>query len=185
MKRVDVSEVLPRKQYESVRDSFRKTVMQQKEERRIHLGEHLTFLFENHDTILYQVQEMMRTESIDGADQIKHEVETYNELIGERGEIGATLLIEIDDPEKRNVLLRKWLDLPKHLYLKTQQGQKVFAQFDERQVGEQRISSVHYLKFKVGDQVPVAIGSSHPELSVESALSQGQTMALCKDLMKS
>jgi hypothetical protein len=52
-------------------------------------------------------------------------------------------------------------------------------------VGDQRISSVHYLKFKVGDQVPVAIGSSHPELGIESALSQNQALALCKDLMKS
>ncbi len=62
------------------------------------MGPHLTFLFENHDTIRYQVLEMVRTERMVKDADIRHEVDTYNELLGARGELGATLLIELDDP---------------------------------------------------------------------------------------
>lgn len=183
MKRVTREEVLSRQDYEKKRDEFRKRVIAQKELRRVHLGEHLTFLFETHDTVLYQVQEMMRAESMDGEPEIRHEIETYNELIGEKGELGCTLLIEIDDPAKRADLLTRWKKLPDHLYLLTEQGKRVPALFDSRQVGETRISSVHYLKFRVGDQIPKALGCSHPELKLEAALKPEQKAALARDLI--
>ena len=59
-----------------------------------------------------------------------HEIETYNEILGEQGELGCTLLIEIDDPQKRDTLLRKWLKLPEFIYIKTQSVNKVRPQFD-------------------------------------------------------
>jgi hypothetical protein len=183
MRKVTREEVRKTAEYAAVREEFRRSVLLQKDQRRIHVGEYLTFLFENHDTVLYQIQEMIRAENITGEAEIRHEIDTYNELLGERGELGCTLLIEIDDPAKRTELLARWKDLPGTLYLETQSGARVPAQFDARQVGDDRISSVHYLKFRLGDQVPCEVGCSHPEIAAEVTLSNQQTAALCQDLM--
>lgn len=182
MKKVSREEIRKPAEYAAVRDEFRRSVLAQKDRRRIHVGEYLTFLFENHDTVLYQIQEMIRTENITAEPEIQHERATYNELLGERGELGCTLLIEIDDAAKRTELLASWKDLPATLFIETQGGTRVPAQFDTRQVGEGRISSVHYLKFSLGDQVPRTVGSSHPGIAAETALSPEQVMALCQDL---
>jgi hypothetical protein len=183
MRKVSRDEVRKPAEYAAVRDAFRQSVLSQKDHRRIHVGNDLTFLFENHDTVLYQIQEMIRAENITGDAEIRHEIDTYNELLGDRGELGCTLLIEIDDPVKRADLLARWKDLPGTLYLETQNGTRVPAQFDPRQVGEDRISSVHYLKFRLGDQVPLKVGCSHPEIAAEATLTNEQIAALCKDLM--
>jgi hypothetical protein len=183
MRRVELKEVMSVSQYAKVREQRRSQLMKIKEPRRIHLGEHLTFLFENHDTTLYQIQEMLRAEGLEDESHILHEIETYNELVGEQGELGCTLLIEIDDAQKRAELLSRWASLPQNLYIKTQDGAHVMARFDERQVGERRISSVQYLKFRLGDKIPVGIGSKHPELNIEVVFSPAQMAALCSDLM--
>lgn len=183
MKRVQRSEVMSVKDYEIKREAFRVQVMAQKNDRRVHLGDHLTFLFENHDTILYQVQEMMRAEKTEDESAIQHEINTYNELIGERGEIGCTLLIEIDDKDRREVLLSEWRDLPRFLFLETATGQKVPAIVDERQIGDRRLSSVQYLRFRVGDGVPVKLSVEHPALKLAVSLTPQQSAALAKDLM--
>jgi hypothetical protein len=183
MKRVGREEVRKPAEYAAVREEFRRSVLAKKDARRIHVGEYLTFLFENHDTVLYQIQEMIRAENITNEAEIHHEIATYNELLGERGELGCTLLIEIDDPEKRTELLARWKDLPATLYIETQNGTRVPAQFDPRQVGEDRISSVHYLKFRPGDQVPKKVGCSHPEINAETTLTPEQILALCGDLI--
>jgi hypothetical protein len=107
---------------------------------------------------------------------------TDHELLGDKGELGCTLLIEIDDPAKRSELLARWKGLPETLYIETQSGVRMPAEFDARQVGDSRISSVHYLKFRLGDQVPAKVGCSHPEISAETALTAPQIAALCQDL---
>jgi len=152
-----------------------------KSARRIHVGDHLTFLFENTDTIRYQVQEMMRVERIVRERDIQHELDTYNELLGGDGELGCVLLIEIDDEAERAVKLVEWLRLPHHLYV-VAGGERVYARFDERQIGDQRVSSVQYLKFDTGGATPTAIGSDHPALIDEAALTEAQREALGADL---
>ena len=142
----------------------------------------MTFLFENHDTDLYQIQEMMRVEEIVKESDIRHEMETYNELLGDGGELGASLLIEIDDPGDRQLLLKKWLDLPQHIYAKLDNGETIYAKFDPRQVGDTRLSSVQYLKFDTKGSVPVALGVDHPELTGEVVLTEAQKEALASDL---
>ena len=156
--------------------------MAAKAPRRVHLGDALTFLFENRDTVRYQIQEMVRAERMVKEEDIAHELETYNELLGRKGELGAALLIEIDDPARRAVKLREWLGLPGSLYVKTSSGRKVKATYDVRQVGEDRLSSVQYLKFDTGGEVPVAVGSDLPALKAEVALSEAQRAALAADL---
>src|SRR5262245_5510804 len=116
--------------------------MKAKAVRRIHIGEYLTLLFENHMTVRYQIQEMMRAERIVREADIVHEIDTYNELLGKDGELGCTLLIEIPDPSVRDEKLREWLDLPEKIYLCLENGARIPSTFDERQRDDVRLSSV-------------------------------------------
>ena len=183
-KTVERGEVVDYVTYEERRGAVRAAAMKAKGRRRVHVGPHLTFLFENHETIHYQVQEMTRAERMVKEADILHEIETYNELLGGPGELGCSLLVELDDAAERERKLTQWLALPKHLYVKRADGTKAYARYDERQVGDTRVSSVQYLKFCVGKQAPVAVGCDHPdpELNHETALTADQRAALQADL---
>jgi hypothetical protein len=168
--------------YETQRERLRAEVMALKAPRRVHVGGLLTFLFENTATVRYQVQEAMRAERIVGEAAIARELATYNELLGAPGELGCTLLIEIEDAEERRRKLAEWQGLPSALYVRLEDRRLVRAACDARQLGEARLSSVHYLKFPVAGRVPVAIGADHPTLTAESALAAGTRAALREDL---
>ena len=179
---VQRSDILDYETYGDARPEIRARVLQTKALRRIPVAEVLTFLFENHETIRYQILEMVRTERIVREADIAHEIRTYNELLGGPGELGCTLLICIDDPAERDVKLRAWLDLLGHLYVEVEGGAKVRATWDPRQVGDDRLSSVQYLKFPIGAGAPAAIGVDHPDLTARTALSAEQRAALASDL---
>lgn len=171
--------------YEERREAIRREILALKAPRRVHVGGVLTFLFENTDTVRYQVQEMMRVERIVKEADVNHELATYNELLGGPGELGATLLIEIDDPAERDRCLRAWLELPWHVYVEVPAAggtERVYARFDRRQIGEERLSSVHYLKFDTGGRVPRAVGVDLQGLEAETALTPQQVEALTQDL---
>ena len=90
-------EILDLETYERQRAEIRRRMLAIKGPRRVHLGAALTFLFENADTVRYQVQEMLRVERRSREEDVRHELATYNELLGPPGGLGCTLLIEIDD----------------------------------------------------------------------------------------
>lgn len=182
MRHVQREEILDYVTYEEKRAQLRQRAMEAKASRRVHVGGVLTFLFENADTVRYQVQEMVRAEQMVREADIRHELETYNELLGGQGQLGCSLLIEIDDPAERQHKLAAWLDLPRHLYLRLADGSKIRATFDERQLGDTRLSSVQYLKFDTGGKVPEAVGSDLPALTTETPLTDGQKAALREDL---
>ncbi len=182
MRPIARDEIVDYETYREGRDAYRARVLAIKAPRRVHVGPYLTFLFENRETVRYQIQEMLLAERIVKEADIRHEIETYNELLGGPGELGATLLIEIDDRKERDEKLTRWLDLPKRVYAKLADGTVVRPHFDPRQVGEERLSSVQYLRFPVEGQVPVAIGCDHPELAAETALTAEQRAALAEDL---
>jgi hypothetical protein len=182
MRKVERSEILDLGTYESRRDAERERVMQLKLSRRVHLGEHLTFLFENADTVRYQVHEMLRAERRTDAADVEHELATYNELLGDDGELGCTLLIEIEDKADRDRKLREWSALPRHLWARLEDGERVRASYDARQIGEDRLSSVQYLKFDTKGRVPVALESDHPSLELSAELTGEQREALAADL---
>lgn len=168
--------------YEDEREAFRTRVIEVKRRRRIHIGDHLTLLFENPVTVRYQIQEMLRAERIVREAEIVHEIETYNELLGGDGELGCTLLIEIENPAERDEKLRAWRDLPAHVYLATEAGTRVAARFDERQRDADRLSAVQYLRFEMGGHPPVAAGVHMPGLSIETRLTPEQRESLAEDL---
>lgn len=182
MKKVRREEIMDLATYERSRAEIREGVHEAKRRRRVHVAGVLTFLFENAATMRYQIHEMIRAERITREADVVHEIETYNELIGGKGELGCSLLIEIPEPAERDLRLREWLALPGHLYVKLEDGSKVRASFDPRQVGADRLSSVQYLKFDVGGKTPVAVGSDLPALAGETALDAEQRAALVADL---
>ncbi|MBI2529169.1 MAG: DUF3501 family protein [Candidatus Rokubacteria bacterium] len=175
-------EIVDHETYSEGREAFRARVLEVKRPRRVHLGESLTLLFENPLTIRYQIQEMLRAERIVREADIRHEIETYNEILGSPGELGVTLLIEIEDAEVRAAKLREWWALPEHLYLELEDGTRVPARFDARQRGDGRLSSVQYLRFAVGGRAPVAAGVDLPGLECVVQLSDEQRRALAEDL---
>jgi hypothetical protein len=182
MKRVQRSEILDFVTYGEQRDAIRASAMKAKDARRIHLGEHLTFLFENHETVRYQVLEMIRSEQMVKEADIQHELDTYNGLLGGEGELGATLLIEIDDAARRPELLRAWRDLPRRIALTFTDGSEALAQVDEDQFNDEKASSVQFLRFKVDGRAPQGLKVNHAGYIAEVRFTEAQRAALKEDL---
>ena len=147
MKTLELSEIANIADYELGRQALRPRMIALKDRRRVRVGPHLTLLFENRETVRYQIQEMMRIERITELDAIRHEVETYNELVPAPGELSASLLIEYESPEERDVALRDLLGLENHLWIEVDGQPPSRARFDDRQISSDRLSSVQYVKF--------------------------------------
>jgi Protein of unknown function (DUF3501) len=182
VKPIDRSEIVDYVTYEETREAFRARVMEAKRPRRVHVGPYLTLLFENRLTMRYQIQEMMRAEHIVREADIRHEIETYNELLGGEGELGTTLLVEIDDRLVRDVKLAEWTELPERIVLVLDDGREVRARVDARQRDAKRLSAVQYLTFPVGGRVPVAVRVDLPGLQHIVELTREQRAALADDL---
>jgi hypothetical protein len=131
MNKVARSEILRLEEYDARRDAIRAQALEAKRLRRVQVGP-LTFLFENGETVRYQVHEMARAERLYREVEIQHELDTYNELLGGPGELGCSLLIELTDPAERDVKLRAWTALPEHLYALLPDGRRVRAVYDPR-----------------------------------------------------
>ncbi len=188
MKPIDIAEIKNIADYELERRTWRPVIMALKERRRIRVGDHLTFLFENRETVRYQIQEMLRIERIVEPEAIRHEVETYNELIPADGELSASLLIEYETPEERRVRLRELLGLENHVWLAVHGTEPARARFDTRQIAADRISSVQYIKFRLSpEQVArwregARIVVDHPSYRAEQRLTPEQLAELARDL---
>jgi hypothetical protein len=191
MNRVTPAEIKSLGDYELARDAFRKRVLEVKDVRRVRVGEHLTFLFENHDTVLYQIQEMLRVERITEPKAIAHEVATYNDLIAAPDELVATLLVEYEEAGERARMLRELVGLDRHVSLVVDGKPPCRAVFDEAQVSEQKISSVHYVRFPLGGDragalrggAGAAIVVDHPRMAARTELGAAQLAALGTDLV--
>jgi hypothetical protein len=182
MRPVTRADIVDYQTYGDDRDEFRRTVMAAKEPRRVHVGEHVTLLFENHLTVRYQIQEMMRVERIAREADIQNEIDTYNALLGGAGELGCTMLIEIDDPEERARKLAAWLGLPERVLLELDDGTQVPPTVDARQQDGTRLSSVQYVKYALGGRAPVAVVIDFPGAEARTELSAAQRAALRDDL---
>ena len=188
MKTIHISEIKNIAEYELERQQWRPKIIALKERRRIQLGEHLTFLFENRETVRYQIQEMMRIERIAHAEAIAHEVNTYNELIPKAGALSATLLIEYSSAEERDVKLRELLGLENHIRLVVADTPPIPARFDTRQIATDRISSVQYVKFQLSPEQTrrwgegAKLAADHPCYHAERVLRKADLEELAADL---
>ena len=175
------SEISDYQTYEENRGDTKSKIFEIKKHRRVHLGENLTFLFENHETIKYQIQEIMRVEKIVKESAILEELNTYNSFLGNSGELACVLLIEIEEESDRKPLLENWMGMEKCIYILDEVGNKIFAEHDPTQVGDRRLSAVQYLKFVIKEP-PIALGCTFDELAGEVELTKEQKDALAGDL---
>jgi len=182
MRKVERDEILDYQTWTEKRPQQLPRILEEKRKRRVHVGGDFTLLFENPVTVRYQVQEMMRVERMVKESDIRFELETYNELLGGPGELGATLLIELDDPAERARRLVEWVGVQERIFVEVEAGERVFATFDPRQVGADRVSSVQFLKFATRGRVPVAVGVDFPGLQFRTELAPEQRSALGDDL---
>ena len=107
MKRLTHDELIPQEEYERQRDSYRQTIIALKRRRRITIGDKVTLVFENRETLRFQIQEMIRVERMVDPEKVQEELDMYNALLPAPGELSATLLIELTDPDT----MKQWLDL--------------------------------------------------------------------------
>jgi hypothetical protein len=182
MRRVRRDEILDWATYSDARAAFRARVWAAKAPRRVHVGEYLTFLFENPLTVQYQIQEMILAERIVRETEIQHEIDTYNGLLGADRELGCTLLVEIEAAAERDAKLRAWWALPENIFMVLEDGREVRARFDASQRGDGQLSAVQYLKFAVGDGVPAGIAVRLPDLDAAVTFDAATRQALANDL---
>jgi len=158
--------------YAKARDTIRAEVMAHKKDRNIALGAHVTLLFEDEQTIRYQVQEMLRAEKIFEEDGIQEELDAYNPLIPDGSNWKATMLIEYEDVDERHRMLARMIDIEQRVWVKVAGFERVFAIADEdlERSNEQKTSAVHFLRFELGAEMSrslkqgtgLSMGVDHP-----------------------
>ena len=191
MKKIERNELLDLASYEADRERMRVSIIERKKHRRIPLGQDMTLTFENRDTMLVQIHEMLRTERITRESAIIHELTTYNELIPDRDELSATLMIEYVDKQERASMLEVLHDLPGRIQLRV--GDRHYAAEFLANDGEEpgRLPAVNYLRFRVGPgavdlirnaSVAVALECTHSAYPASTPLGAGPRRELAADL---
>jgi hypothetical protein len=190
MKPVERGEILGLADYETIRPRFRARVIEEKRLRRATLGPNATVTFENRDTVLLQIQEMLRTERITREGGILHEMETYNKLVPGPRELSATVMIDIVEPSERG----RFLDAAKGIekaFAIVVDGERVAATWDASRVLPDRASAVTYLKFPLsprafeallGSRATAELTVSHPAYEAAVQLSAETVQSLALDL---
>jgi Protein of unknown function (DUF3501) len=178
-------------EYELARADIRRQVIDLKKRRRVALGPLMTLVFENRDTVRFQIQEMLRAERIVRPEKVQEEIDVYNELLPEPGQVAATLFIEVTDPAAVQSTLDGFvgLDEPGRLVLAVG-GRTIPALFAPGQSREDRISAVHYVRFPVGVEggqllaqgAPVVLKVDHGGYRAEAVLLQETVEELRGDL---
>jgi hypothetical protein len=150
-------DVLSIEEYEKQRESFRSRIIALKQRRRISIGPLITLVFENRDTLRFQIQEMIRVERILDPAKMQEELNVYNALLPTEKELSATLLIEITEEAK----MKEWLDR----FMGLDQGrtvaikadtETVFGEFEGGHSHETKISAVHFVRFRPSDTMKAA-----------------------------
>ena len=178
--------------YARQRDDFRARVMEHKKRRTVHLGEHVTLLFEDELTIRYQVQEMLRIERIFEEEGIRGELEAYNPLVPDGSNWKATMLIEYPDADERRRMLAKLKGVERATWVQVEGCARVPAIADEdlERENEEKTSSVHFLRFEIDAQsrrrlregARVLVGIEHPQYRAAVELGPEVRAALAADL---
>jgi hypothetical protein len=146
-----LEDIVDREKYAGLRPSYRAAVIDYKRSRRLAVGENITLLFEDRETLRFQVQEMVWVEGIALPEKIQHEIDTYNELMPADRELSATLFIEITEAAKIRAALDQLIGVDEHVSLivgEERDAIEINARFDPKQMEEDRISAVQYIKFE-------------------------------------
>lgn len=166
------SDLMSLEQYSRDRAAIRARMIEHRRLRRLRIGEHCTWSFEDRETVQYQVQEMLRAERIFEAEGIADELGAYNPLIPDGSNLKATLMIEYEDPVERARRLAEMRGLERRCWLRVEGFEPVFAIADEdlERENDTKTSAVHFLRFefsapmvaKLKSGAPLAAGIDHP-----------------------
>ena len=149
MKAITPGDVIPYEEYDRQREAFRRKIIALKQRRRISLGPVITLVFENRDTLKFQIQEMLRAERILDPVKVQDELDVYNALLPKQNELSATLLIEITDEAKVKEKLDQFMGLDHGEKVAiVADGQEVFGEFEGGRSHETKISAVHFVRFR-------------------------------------
>ena len=149
MKALTHDDLMPLAEYEKIRDSFRSRIITLKRRRRISVGNKVTLVFENWDTIQFQILEMIRVERIFDPAKIQEELDVYNALLPREGELSATLLIEITESERIPQELDAFQGIDQGETVALQAGPHVaYGLFETGHSKEGKISAVHFVRFR-------------------------------------
>jgi len=180
-------------EYAEQRSNIRKNVMDVKKLREVNLGEHIRLLFENHQTVQYQIQEMLRIEKIFEAASIQAELDVYNPLIPDGSNLKATMMIEYTDVVERTKALSNLIGIEKSIYFQVGNHQNVYAICNEdlERETDEKTSSVHFMRFEFDQAMivdfckgtNVKIGVSHPKYDCELILEKRVQDKLNQDFM--
>ena len=180
--------------YTRDRKAFRARVLEHKKPRTVHLGEHLTLLFEDELTIRYQVQEMLRIEKIFEDAGIQDELDAYNPLVPDGRNWKATLQVEYEDVEERKRALARLKGIEHRVWVQVDGQPRVHAIADEdlERETDEKTSAVHFLRFELTPAMittlrsgaGLAIGADHPEYAATlQPVSNATRKALLADLV--
>ena len=179
MPRLTRDSLLTLEAYAKERPSFRARALAHKRERTVHLGEHVTLLFEDELTVRYQIQEMLRIEKMFEEAGIQDELDVYNPLIPDGSNLKATMLIEYEDADQRQRALARLKGIEDRVWLRVGELPAAYAIADEdlERENAQKTSSVHFLRFELSPPMisafkngaDVAIGVDHPAYHAEIA----------------
>ena len=190
-KEIQKNDIMPLDIYTKQRKELRKNIVEFKKNRRISLGPYATFYFENYDTMLAQVQEMLYIEK-GGDEQLKDELSAYNPLIPNGQELIATLMFEIDNPISRSAFLGKVGGIEEKVFMKIN-GDMIKAIPEEdvdRTSADGKASSVQFIHFKFNEeqiqkfksgQTQIEIGINHDEYSHSTKLNDETIKSLSRD----
>src|ERR1700761_3204949 len=188
-RRITPQDLLPLSEYDMRRKALKSNLIPMKRQRRIEVGPFATFYFENYATMWLQVQEMLRIEK-GGAEQLAGELEAYNPLIPQGDELIATMMLEIEDANRRHNTLLTLGGIEETVFMEIG-GDRIRAtptEYDDRTTPDGKTSSVHWLRFKLSrDQIArfkterVVIGIGHRNYGHMAVLSDETRAALAKD----
>lgn len=178
--------------YARERAQFRAKVMAHKKDRTVHLGEHVTLLFEDELTMRYQVQEMLHAERIFEEAGIRDELDTYNPLVPDGRNLKATLMIEYPEAEERREKLEELIGIEDKVWVQVEAHERVWAIADEDldRENEEKTSAVHFLRFELSESMAkalkngasLAIGADHPHYAAAVEARPAVRDSLAKDL---
>lgn len=190
MRQLTMEDLVPNREYEALRPEFRRRIIQLKKMRRLIVGPRISLVFENTETMRFQVQEMMRIEHIEEPAKIREEIEVYNDLLPKGLALGATLLIELTQSDDMPEILRQLSGVEEQVRLLI--GDRVVvAMAEPGRSTEEKTSAVHYLTFEFSTddldalmehQSHVVLDIDHPGYTYQVAVPRDTVALLVHDL---
>jgi uncharacterized protein DUF3501 len=159
-------DLLTLEQYEQQREAFRSRIIALKQRRRISVGPLITLVFENRETLRFQIQEMMRAERIVEPSKVQDELDVYNGLLPTPNELSATLLIEITEAATMKEWLDRFMGLDRGRRVAiTAAGESAFGEFEGGHSHDTKISAVHFVRFRPSDAMKQAFADLRQHVS--------------------